>query len=349
MSYKKIVFIVPYYGSFPSYFREWAFSAGFLFNSDIDYFLVTDIPVDFQLPSNIKVLPMTFESLRNKIQEKFDFPIGLTTPYKLCDFKPTLGYVFENEIQGYDFWGNCDLDQVWGDVRKFITDDILDAYDRVQFLGHFILYRNTYEINRAFMMPGSIYDYRKVLSDTMHYSFCEHSGMMKIVVSNKISNYLSINYADLSPRYKRMIISRQNNYDYQLLFWQDGQVYRAYIDDSGNVKIDEYMYFHFQRKHPKSLSCWEEGRIPERIIYNANAFIEGFQDVITPDYIKKYCDFESRQIDKQESNDYTRKKMSDFLRSSWKKKRLWLKQRIATKEVINHEEYFGKNYSNSNR
>lgn len=341
----KIVFIVPYYGQFPIYFREWAFSAGYLKDQNIDFMLVTDIKVDFELPENIHIVNLSFDELRKKVQSKFKIKIGLTTPYKLCDFKPTLGYVFEKEIQDYAFWGNCDIDQLWGDVRRFITDDILNKYDRIQFLGHFILYRNTNKINRLFKLPGAIYDYRTVLSDTMHYSFCEHSGMMKIVVENGITNYLKINYADLSPRYTRMIVSRQPNYDYQIIYWENGHVYRKYIDCNGNVGTDEYMYFHFQRKKPKSLLQWEEGVVPQRIIYHADGFVQSDAVAITADYIKANADFRGKEIDKLENKKYRLSKIRDFIKCPMKKKVLWVKQRIATNKVIRHEEYFGKGYS----
>lgn len=342
----KIIFIVPYYGKFPVYFREWVYTAGYLKEQDIDFLLITDNVIDFELPSNISVLNISFEELVRKAQEKFDFKLSLTTPYKLCDFKAALGYIFENEIKEYAFWGNCDIDQIWGDVRSFITQEILDAYDRIQFLGHFILYRNCLRINKMFMLNGAIYDYRKVFSDPMHYSFCEHSGMMKIVVENNISNYLKVNYADLSPRYTRMIVSRQPNYKYQILFWEKGKVYRKYINEEGKVGSDEYMYFHFQKKSPKSLSCWGEGKIPSRIIYRADGFIEGNSEEVNEDYIYRYSDFKNLDVDKRESCDYILKKFNLFIHSPLKKKILWIKQRIATKKVIKREDYFGKNYSN---
>ena len=345
----KIVFLVPYFGKFPDFFREWVYSAGYLANQNIDFLLITDIPIDFPLPDNIHILKTSFDELKTRIQNFFGFQPGLVIPYKLCDFRPAYGCIFEKELAAYDFWGNCDIDQVWGDVRRFITEDILRNYDRIQFLGHFTLYRNTPAINKAFTLRGAIYDYKRVFGDTMHYSFCEHSGIMKIVVQNKISNYLRINYADLSPRYSRMIISRQPNYDYQIIYWENGRVYRAYVDQNGEARQDEYMYFHFQRKHPASLSCWNENRIPERIIFHAEGFIEDKAEPITPAYIKKYADFISHEADANENKQYNRAKFKSFLSSPMKKKVLWIKQTIATQQVVKHEEYFGENYQNSNR
>lgn len=168
---KKLIFIVPYFGPLPGYFHEWAFSAGYLRDQAVDFLLITDQTAAFELPANIRVWKLPFEEFKARLQEKFDFPIAVPRPYKLCDFRPAWGYVFEDRLKGYDFWGNCDIDQVWGDVRAFITDDILDRYDRIHFLGHFTLYRNTPEMNGLFRKPGAIYGHRKVFSDAMHYSF----------------------------------------------------------------------------------------------------------------------------------------------------------------------------------
>ena len=32
---------------------------------------------------------------------------------------------------GYDFWGHCDMDLIWGDIRNFITEDVLSKYDKI--------------------------------------------------------------------------------------------------------------------------------------------------------------------------------------------------------------------------
>lgn len=342
----KIVFIVPYYGKFPDYFQEWIYSAGFLKKENIDFLLISDIDIKFSLPENIHVLDISFNEFRRRVQKKFDFKVSLTTPYKLCDFKATLGYVFSEEIKEYEFWGNCDIDQVWGSIKTFISEDILEKYDRIQFLGHFILYRNSLEINTLFMKKGAIYNYKKVFSDEMHYSFCEHSGMMKIVVDNNISNYLAINYADLSPRFSRMIVSRRENYKYQIIYWENGHIYRSYINNEGHVNTEEFMYFHYQKKHPESTKCLEKKIKPKRFIYRFDKFIDTEIIEVDKEYIIKYSDFVSDEKDKQEEINYKKEKIKQFLKASLKKKILWIKQKIATKYVIKQKKYFGDNYSN---
>ena len=66
----------------------------------------------------------------NLFKNKFDFDISLERPYKLCDFKPTYGYVFYDLIKDYKFWGHCDTDIIWGRIDNFITSDAMDKYDK---------------------------------------------------------------------------------------------------------------------------------------------------------------------------------------------------------------------------
>ena len=231
----KIIFVVPYYGKWPSYFREWIYTAGYLAEQNIDFMLVTDLEIDFTLPSNVLLKRMSFTELKQKIQKKFEFLISLETPYKLCDFRPAYGIIFEEEIKDYQFWGHCDIDVLWGNVRKFITRDILNDYDKIQYLGHFVLYRNCREMNKLFELSGAIYDYKRIFSSPAFYSFDEHPGMMQIVVKHGVKNYIKTNQADISPIYSRMFISRVKNYKYQILYWHDGSVYRKYIDEDGSI------------------------------------------------------------------------------------------------------------------
>ena len=40
--------------------------------------------------------------------------------YKLCDFKPTLAYLYPEMVQSTDkFWGYGDMDVIWGNVSRF--------------------------------------------------------------------------------------------------------------------------------------------------------------------------------------------------------------------------------------
>lgn len=46
---------------------------------------------------------MSFEEMCDKIQKHFEFKIELPAPYKLCDYRPAYGEIFQDEIREYDF------------------------------------------------------------------------------------------------------------------------------------------------------------------------------------------------------------------------------------------------------
>jgi hypothetical protein len=73
--------------------------------------------------------------------------VRLSHARKLCDFKPTYGHLFEELLNGWDYWGYTDLDVIYGDLRRFLSAAALQKFDvftaRKEYLvGHFTLFRN---------------------------------------------------------------------------------------------------------------------------------------------------------------------------------------------------------------
>lgn len=145
---KKIAFIIPYFGKFNNYFE--LFLSSCKYNPTIDFLIFTDDKTKYNYPKNVKVEYMTFNKLKKLFQSKFDFKISLEKPYKLCDYKPAYGYVFSEYLKSYDFWGFCDTDLIFGDIRKFYTDTLLNKYDKIGVLGHCSIFRNNKVINSVF-------------------------------------------------------------------------------------------------------------------------------------------------------------------------------------------------------
>src|SRR5690242_7186554 len=114
MNRPSVRLVVPYFGERPSYMPLVVRSmAG---NPDVEWLLLTDAPVP-DAPPNVTVRLCGFEDLAERFRSSFDFPISLEQPYKLCDFRPAFGQVFRSELAGCDFWGHCDLDLVFGQIR----------------------------------------------------------------------------------------------------------------------------------------------------------------------------------------------------------------------------------------
>ena len=167
---KKIVLIFPYFGILPPQYPAWRATA--LRNPTIDFLFYTD--ADVEPAENIIVHKMPFSDFQKIVQDAFDFQIALNRPYKLCEFKQAYGYVLKDYIQGYDFWGYGDLDLVYGNIRAFLTDSVLEH----KFLlgwGHLTLLHNDEDANTYFMKPVTGYqNYQDAFTTTKITYFDEY-------------------------------------------------------------------------------------------------------------------------------------------------------------------------------
>ena len=148
---KSIVIILPWFGSLPVHYGMWRASA--LRNPSVDFMFFTDAEVESA--PNIIVHRMSFDDFRQLVQSAFDFSIELDRPYKLCEYKQAYGYILGDYIKGYDFWGFGDIDLLYGDIRAFITNEVL-KHKFILGWGHLTLIHNDNDSNAYFMknIPG---------------------------------------------------------------------------------------------------------------------------------------------------------------------------------------------------
>ncbi|MEN9306552.1 MAG: hypothetical protein RL173_484, partial [Fibrobacterota bacterium] len=171
MTQSKIIVIQPYFGKLPNTFRMWYASC--MANSTIDWLVVTDADTS-SLPhaSNIRIVKMNFAEMQQRVQACFEFQICLDRPYKLCDFRVFYDKIWHEFIHGYDFWGYCDSDLVFGDIRKFARESILERSEKFLGHGHLSLLRNGAEhlqtVIESCRAKGR-FDYKQVLATpSMH-------------------------------------------------------------------------------------------------------------------------------------------------------------------------------------
>jgi hypothetical protein len=169
----KIAFLICYFGELPWYIDLFLKSCEY--NLGFDFFIIGDLLIDKKLPSNVFLKRINLSELQTLASKKLHIPVNISNPYKLCDLKPAYGEIFSDMLIKYDFWGHCDLDILFGDIKEFITDDILNYYDiicvREEYVtGFFTLYRNKSRINRLFLLSK---DYKFVFSSPKHYCFDE--------------------------------------------------------------------------------------------------------------------------------------------------------------------------------
>ena len=171
---KKIAIIVCYSGKLPWYFHYFTHSCAY--NPGVDFLIITDDDSYKRLlPKNVRLVYKTLSDISKIAARKLGFPVSLDRGYKLCDFKPVYGLLFSEMLSGYTFWGHGDIDVIYGDIRAFLTDDLLDSYDLISvrpdwITGCFLLFRNTPFMNSLFVESK---DYRMVLTNDKYLNFDE--------------------------------------------------------------------------------------------------------------------------------------------------------------------------------
>jgi hypothetical protein len=122
---KSIALICCYFGKLPWYFNYFIHSCRY--NESVNFFVITDDTTwTKSLPLNVTLIRKTLNEVSQLASQKLGFPVSITSGYKLCDFKPVYGFLFPELLGPYDFWGHCDIDIIFGNIRDFITDELLE-------------------------------------------------------------------------------------------------------------------------------------------------------------------------------------------------------------------------------
>lgn len=170
---RSLIILLSFFGEFPWYFNFFLYSCSY--NPSIGFYIITDNNKIYNKPKNVSLIAKTKEQFQKLATEKLGFRTAPIQGYKICDFRPSLGFLFPELINGFDFWGYGDIDIIYGQLRKFLTTEILDNYDifsfRPEYLtGSFTILRNTKKINTLFMQSK---DYKTVLSQSEYFNFDE--------------------------------------------------------------------------------------------------------------------------------------------------------------------------------
>lgn len=244
---KSVVIIFPYFGTLPVQYKMWRASA--LYNPTVDFMFFTDAHVKPE--KNIIVHKMPFSEFKKIIQQAFDFPIVLDRPYKLCEYKQAYGYILQDYIKAYDFWGFGDLDLVYGDIRSFLTDSVLE-HSFILGWGHLTLLRNNEDANTYFMKQEEGYqNYYDAFSTSKITFFDEfnHKGCsdkwrgcrpddcwLECPFDNASKPKQAYHFNSLSRGWKQIVFEHVDNKLYMLRF------------NNGQIEKKESLYAHFQHR-----------------------------------------------------------------------------------------------------
>lgn len=265
---RKIAFLVPYYGKWPVWFP--AFLASCKTNPTINWFFFTDISLPEGYPNNVEFHHLSLQDIQKMASVQVGFEVALTHPYKLCDLKPAYGDIFKKYITSYDFWGFCDIDIVWGNIRHFINEADLERFDVITAMeekvaGHFTLIRNSPQFIGLYQQTSN---FKTIFMDPVYRWFDEH----------EFSNFLKelYNLRKLRIGWQNKFLSKgivsPSHLDYLVdrYLYEDGRLFEL---DANLNKVKEYLYLHF--------ISWKRTLRACKVDENASSFFVSY-DIIQP-------------------------------------------------------------------
>lgn len=256
---KKCVFILPYFGKFNNYFPLFLKSCAK--NPTYNWLIFTDYKDEIEYPSNVRIINMTLKKLKQISENKLGFQIRMETPYKLCDYKPAYGFLFEEYIKGYEYWGHCDCDLIFGNLENILTPLLDKKYDKLFAAGHLTIYKNTKANIRRFMKAYQGKElYKEAFTTDDIYVFdedCKYDhNIHSIFIDQNTNMYhedLSMNPSIYSAKYIRAKYSLQHRefinepYIKTRYYWDKGNIIALEIRNN-HIIAKEYLYIHLQMR-----------------------------------------------------------------------------------------------------
>ncbi len=235
-------------------------------NPGFDWILLTDDHTPYDFPANLTVKYYTLSELAARFQSCFDFPISLSSIRKICDYRPAFGDIFREELNGYDYWGYCDMDEFFGDLAAYLTPDYLSRYDKLFCYGHMTILRNSEQMRTLYrhpvpanfpLRPDYLYrDYREVYAGAPDGCVYEENGMLLLCESAGVRSCYDHLFADVIPYRSRF---RSVNWDPRdnssraesprdfVVLWDEGRVFLI-GEEGGALVRREVLYAHLQKR-----------------------------------------------------------------------------------------------------
>jgi len=225
-------------------------------NPDITWFFLHDQPAPpAHQPANVHFVSTSLAEIASRYQHLTGRAIALTTPYKACDLKPLLGPMFPELLTGYEWWGYCDTDLLWGNLRHFLTDDVLARHDIITshvcaIVGQFTIFRGVDlprkltaeipDIDALFADPK----YRGVDELLIDKAACAREARGELRVSRRMVQVWERLYEPSWETWASELETKRLGRSVEIHFplgpceWRDGHIYHL-------ASGQEMMFFHF--------------------------------------------------------------------------------------------------------
>ena len=135
---------------------------------------------------NIICHKVSFEEYCDNVSKRLKVDFHPEHAYKLCDLRPFYGFIHQDILEQYDFWGYGDNDLVYGNLNVLTNDNMLNSYDVIttmseRIAGHFSIFRN----NEKYRMLGfKCPQWKEHILSSEHVGFDE-SDWVRLVLPEK--------------------------------------------------------------------------------------------------------------------------------------------------------------------
>ena len=217
-----IVIIIPYFGKWPFWME--LFLASCSTNPTVQWLLFGDCGKPEKIPSNVTYQYISFNEYTKKVSDALGVNFSPENSYKLCDIKPMLGFIHEEDIKGFDFWAFGDLDLVYGDLREVYTERLLSKYDLIsnhetRVSGHLCLIRNTKLMREIFK---KVPDWKVKIINKEHLAFDEKAFSKLFVKHKNFPNWLRKFTNKIYPLVRRSCFVERYTTPNAGVAWEDG-------------------------------------------------------------------------------------------------------------------------------
>src|SRR5882724_5908379 len=190
-----LILLCFYFGKWPAWMNFFVESCKW--NPGVRWRIYTDCGEPENKADNIDYVPISFDDYKALARDRLDIAFDPAHPYKLCDLKPALGFLHEQDTVGFPFFGYGDLDVIYGDISRFYGQQQFAELDVVsthpeRLSGHFAVLRNTPALRYAF---EGIPNYRALL-EAQHQTGVEEARFSQIFLK--------------SPAYRSLFVERHS-------------------------------------------------------------------------------------------------------------------------------------------
>lgn len=218
---KPLIIIIPYFGRWPFWID--LFFASCRSNPKVDWLIYTDCAIPKLAADNVTFVSISFDDYKARVSKALEINFCPDDPYKLCDLKPALGYVHQDEIQAYDFFAFGDVDIVYGDLLNYFAQAMqqyqcISTHD-TRISGHLCLLKNNQLMRNAFKQ---VKGWEALLEDKNHRRFDEKQFSKVFLQHKNLPMFLRKMIFSGNPYMMSVLFRETYSTSYCRVPWLDG-------------------------------------------------------------------------------------------------------------------------------